>query len=411
MMTGSHKGETLGACTDCRRFWAQFRAGKLSQNEIDGFEGRLATTVGTCPVMGTASTMACLAETMGITLPGTAAIPAVHADRLRAAEASGELALRLTQNRITPDRLITPRSVENALRMLLALGGSTNAIIHLLAIARRSGVELTLDDLQDASDRVPLLVNCKPSGVGYMEDFHIAGGLPVLLKTLEPLLDLSVSTITGQTLGEILTEVSPPQPWQETIYPLNDPLGPTGSLVVIKGNLAPDGAILKASAASANLFNHRGPAVVFESPEDAARIDDPSLQITPDHVMILRNAGPVGAGMPEAGSLPIPRYLAEKGIKDMVRISDARMSGTAYGTVVLHCSPEAATGGPLALVKNGDEIELNVTEKRIDLLVDTPELSRRKKAFTPPESPERGWRKLFAEHVLPAHLGADMDFL
>ena len=362
-------------------------------------------------VMGTVSIMACLTETLGMMIPGGASPPSGTGDRARNAVEAGRCAVRIARKKLQPGSLLTRPAFLNALTVLVALGGSTNAIIHLLAIARRSGVELTLDDLQDASDRVPLLVNCKPSGVGYMEDFHIAGGLPVLLKTLEPLLDLSVSTITGQTLGEILTEVSPPQPWQETIHPLNDPLGPTGSLVVIKGNLAPDGAILKASAASANLFNHRGPAVVFESPEDAARIDDPSLQITPDHVMILRNAGPVGAGMPEAGSLPIPRYLAEKGIKDMVRISDARMSGTAYGTVVLHCSPEAATGGPLALVKNGDEIELNVTEKRIDLLVDTPELSRRKKAFIPPESPERGWRKLFAEHVLPAHLGADMDFL
>lgn len=245
-----------------------------------------------------------------------------------------------------------------------------------------------------------------------MEDLHRAGGAPVLLKQLEPLLDLSATTLTGETLGQLLEHVSPAGDWQTTIRSLADPLGSTGALVTLRGSLAPDGAVLKAAATNGELFSHRGPAIVFDSPEDAAeRIDDPSLKITPDHVLVLRNGGPVAAGMPECGSLPIPRYLAEAGVRDMVRVSDARMSGTAFGTVILHCSPEAAIGGPLALVQDGDTIELNVSERRIDLLVDEAELERRRAGFVPPPVPERGWRRLYAEHVTQAHLGADMDFL
>jgi dihydroxy-acid dehydratase len=294
----------------------------------------------------------------------------------------------------------------------MALGGSTNVIVHLLAIARRGGIPLSLDDFDAVSRRVPLLVDCKPAGKGYLEDLHFAGGVPVLLKALEPLLDLSAKTVSGKSLGEILRAASPPGDWQTTIRTLDAPLGSTGALAIIRGSLAPDGAVLKAAAASRQLMRHKGPAIVFESPEDAVnRIDDPALGITPDHVMVLRNAGPVGAGMPEAGSLPIPKYLAQAGVKDMVRVSDARMSGTAYGTVVLHCSPEAAVGGPLALVRDGDLIKLDVDARRIDLLVDEAELAKRRKAFSPPPLPARGWRRLYAEHVLPAHLGADLDFL
>lgn len=412
MRTGSYEGERLGACTDCRRYWAQYRAGQIDTDAINKVTQSLCSTPGTCMVMGTASTMASIVETLGMMAPGGATPLSGTGDRMRIGVKSGRLAVQLAQNKHTPDKMLTRASFLNAITALTALSGSTNAIVHLLAIARRAGTELTLDDLHDVAKEIPLLVDCKPAGVGYMEDFHKAGGVPTLLKALESKLDLTVPIITGQTLGEYLKDIPPPQPWQTTIRTLDNPLGGTGSLAIIRGNLAPDGAILKTAAASPELFNHKGPAIVFESPDDAAaRIDDPALNLTPDHVLVLRNAGPVAGGMPEAGSLPIPKYLAQKGVKDMVRISDARMSGTSYGTVVLHCSPEAATGGPLAWVKDGDMIELNVGKQTLDLLIDDHERKRRSESFAPPKHPTRGWRKLYADHVLPAHLGADLDFL
>jgi dihydroxy-acid dehydratase len=412
MLTGYWRGERLGACTDCRRYWAMYRAGKLSAAEIAEIEQSLCFTGGTCMVMGTASTMACCVEALGLMLPGGATPPMSSGDRLRNCVASGRCAVELARRQLRPKDVLTRGSFTNALTVLMALGGSTNAIVHLTAIARRSGIPLCLDDFDAVSRRVPLLVDCKPAGKGYLEDLHFAGGVPALLKALEPLLDLSAMTVTGKTFGELVRDTSPPGDWQTTIRTLDHPLGPVGALAIIRGSLAPDGAVLKAAAASKELMHHRGPAVVFESPEDAVkRIDDPALGITRDHVMVLRNAGPVGAGMPEAGSLPIPKRLAQAGVKDMVRVSDARMSGTAYGTVVLHCSPEAATGGPLALIRDGDPIELNADERRIDLLVDDRELERRRAQWTPPPLPSRGWRRLYAEHVLPAHLGADLDFL
>ena len=411
MMTGSWRGQRLGACTDCRRFWAQYRAGEIDAHEIEEVESALCPTGGTCMVMGSAATIACVTEAMGLMVPGGATPPAVSADRLRIAVASGRQAVQLARKPIVPGDLLSRPAFLNALTVLAALGGSTNTIIHLLAIARRADVPLSLDDFHDVAQRVPLLVDCKPAGVGYMEDLHRAGGVPVLLKALEPLLDTSVLTISGQTLGELLEHVPPPADWQTTIRTLDDPLGPTGALAVLKGSLAPDGAVIKVAAATADLLEHRGPAAVFESPEDAAeRIDNPALKLTPQHVLVLRNAGPVAAGMPEAGSLPIPRYLARQGVRDMVRVSDGRMSGTSYGTVVLHCCPEAAVGGPLALVRDGDPIELNVAERRIDLVVDVAELARRRERFAPPPLPARGWRRLYAEHVLQADLGADLDF-
>jgi len=413
MMTGFWRGERLGACTDCRRSWAEYRAGHLSEREIDEIRQALCPTAGTCMDMGSASSIACVTEAMGLMLPGGATAPSVSSDRLRIAVATGREAVKLAlRGGPRPRDILTRSSFLNGLTVLIALGGSTNTIIHLIAIARRAGIRLTLDDVEEVARRVPLLVDCKPAGSGYLEDMHWAGGVPALLKALEPLLDLSALTVTGRTLGELLAEVPPPGEWQTTIRTLDNPLGPPGSLAILRGTLAPEGAVIKVAAATPSLLHHRGPAVVFESPQDAAdRIDDPSLRITPDHVIVLRNAGPVGAGMPEAGSLPIPRYLAEAGVRDMVRVTDARMSGTAYGTVVLHCSPEAAVGGPLALVRDGDEIELNVPERRLDLLVDERELARRREQFTPPPLPERGWRRLYAEHVLQAHLGADLDFL
>jgi dihydroxy-acid dehydratase len=413
MLTGSWRGERLGACTDCRRFWARYRAGELNDEEIAEVSQALCMTGGTCMVMGTASTMACLTEVLGMMLPGGAAAPFGTGDRLRNAVASGRRAVALaTGNGPRPKDILHRIAFENAMVALAALGGSTNAIVHLTAIARRAGITLTLDDFHAAAQRAPLLVNCKPAGAVYLEDFHRAGGVPALLNVLSPLIDTSVTGVTGQTLEQLIAASAKPGSWQDTIRSLDAPLGPAGALVTLRGTLAPDGAVLKAAAASPHLLMHRGPAAVFDSPEDAAsQIDDPALDLSPDHVLVLRNAGPVGAGMPEAGSLPIPRVLARQGIKDMVRVSDARMSGTAYGTCVLHAAPEAAVGGPLALVQNGDMIELDVSERRIDLLVDENELARRREAFTPPPLPARGWARLHAQHVLQAPLGADFDFL
>lgn len=415
MMTSRHGEERLGACTDCRRFWGKFRAGEIERDEIDIIEQRLATTAGTCAVMGTASTMACLAEALGMSLPGTAAIPAVHADRLRAAEATGALAVQLALNPITPQRIITERSVENALRVLLALGGSTNAMIHLTAIAGRLGIDVSLEKLNALSDTTPVLVNLKPVGQHYMEDFFAAGGLGAVLRELQPLLNLDCLTVTGETLGERLA-AEPAYVDRSVIARAAAPLEPEGGLVALFGSLAPRGAILKRSAADKSLFEREGRAVVFSSLEDlAARIDDPDLDVVPDDFLVLQNAGPKSAsGMPEAGYLPIPKKLAAKGVKDMVRISDARMSGTAFGTIVLHVAPEAAVGGPLALVRNGDRIRLSVKERRIDLLVDEVELEARRNQL-PPEpalaANRRGYDGLYAREVLQADEGCDFGFL
>jgi len=413
MMTGRYRGERMGACTDCRRFWAQFRAGKVSREEIDVIEGNLATTAGTCAVMGTASTMACITETLGLALPGTAGIPAVHADRLRAAEASGERAVALAASGLTPDRIVTKESVENALRVLLAIGGSTNAIIHLTAIAGRRGIEISLKRLNELSETTPVLVDLKPTGQNYMEDFHAAGGVGAVLRELRPLLHLDVMTVTGETLRQRLDGASG---WVDpsVIRPARQPIQDKGGLVALFGSLAPNGAILKRAAADPTLFEREGRAVVFTSLEDlAARIDLPDLDVTPDDFLVLQNAGPRSIGMPEAGYLPIPGKLAKAGIKDMVRISDARMSGTAYGTVVLHVSPEAAAGGPLALVRNGDRIRLSVEGRRLDLLVDEAELAKRKAQWKPRTDIDgsRGYRKLHLDHVLQAEHGCDLDFM
>ena len=412
MRTGSWQGERIGACTDCRRFWARYRAGELQENEIASVEGSLCPTAGTCMVMGTASTMACIVEALGLMLPRGAAAPADSGDRLRNGVASGRRAVKLAQEGICPADVLTKAAIENAMMVLVALGGSTNAVIHLTAIAGRAGIRLTLDMLHEVARRIPLLVDCKPAGIGYLPDVHDAGGVPVLLKVLEPYLDLTTRGVTGRTLGDLLDEVSPPGDWQQTIRSLHDPLGPPGSIAALRGTLAPDGAVIKTAAATPELLKHRGQAIVFESPEDlAARIDDPELDVNPQHVLVLRNAGPVAAGMPECGSVPIPQKLSSQGVKDMVRVSDARMSGTAYGTVVLHCSPESAVGGPLALVRDGDLIELNVSEGRIDLLVDSSELVQRRTEWKTPEIPDRGWRRLYAQHVTQADQGADLDFL
>ncbi|HJO92294.1 MAG TPA: dihydroxy-acid dehydratase [Victivallales bacterium] len=412
MMNGSYKGERLGACTDCRRLWAKYRAGGLTAKEIKEIESVLCFTGGTCMVMGTAQTMACIAETIGLMLPGGATPPHSSGARLQHCAQSGRAAVELAKNNLTPKKILTRESFLNAVTVLMAVSGSTNVVVHLLAMARRAGIELTLNDFSEIAKNVPVLTDLKPAGKGYMQDLHFAGGLSVLLKVIEPLLHTETKSITGKTLKEQLIDVESPGEWQDTIRTMDNPLYPSDALAVVYGSLAPNGAIIKAAAASQKLMVHRGPAVVFESPEDAAeRIDDPSLNITPDHVMVLRNGGPVAAGMPESGSLPIPKYLAQQGVKDMVRVSDARMSGTAYGTIVLHCSPEAAVGGPIGMVKDGDIIELNVPERRIDLIIDGEESEKRKKALKKQEITGRGWKRLYKEHVLQAHLGADLDFL
>jgi dihydroxy-acid dehydratase len=412
MTTGSWRGQRLGACTDCRHYWSLFRGGALSESDVSEVEQSLCPTAGTCMVMGTASTMACMVEALGLMLPGGATPPSGSGDRLRQAVATGRRAVELARTPLAPRDILTRAAFENALVVLAAIGGSTNAVIHLLAIARRAGVPLTLEDVHATVQNVPLLVDCKPSGGMYLEDLHRAGGLPVLLKALEAMLDGSTRGVSGSSLADAVRDVPAPPSWQSTIRSLHMPLGPAGALAVLKGSLAPDGAVIKVSAATTKLMRHRGPALVFDSPEDAARrLDDESLEVTPEHVLVLRNAGPVAAGMPEAGSLPLPRRLARAGVTDMVRVSDARMSGTAYGTVVLHCAPEAAVGGPLALVRNGDPIELDVERRRIDLCVGEEELARRRQEWKPPPLPERGWRRLYAEHVLQAHVGADLDFL
>jgi len=413
MSTGRWRGERLGACTDCRRFWAQYRGGRVSDEEIADIEGRLSVTAGTCAVMGTASTMACIAEALGMALPGSATAPAVHADRLRIAEESGRAAARMIGSKLTPRAIVTPGAVENALRVLLALSGSTNAVIHLTAVAGRAGLKIGLDDLNRLAEDTPTLVDLKPVGENYMEDLDAAGGLEGVLRELKPLLHLDAMTVTGETLGERLAK---PAPYIDPaiVRPASTPIAANGGLIGLAGSLAPEGALLKRAAATPALMEHTGRAVVFASLDDLAdRIDSPDLDVTADDILVLQNAGPRSpAAMPEAGYLPIPSKLARAGVKDMVRISDARMSGTAFGTIVLHITPEAADGGPLALVRNGDMIRLSASERRIDLLVDEAELATRRATLPPrPPLPERGYGQLFERTITSATDGCDFDFL
>jgi dihydroxy-acid dehydratase len=412
MMTSRFRGERLGACTDCRRFWAKYRAGEIGADEIEAIERTLSTTEGTCSVMGTASTMAILCETLGLMLPGTAAIPAVHADRLRAAEETGRAAMRLVSGGLTLDSVLSQASFDNAMKMLLAVGGSTNAVVHVAAMAGRLGLDFSLERLNRFSDATPVLVDLKPTGQGYMEDFFAAGGVGAVLKRLAAVLDLDAMTVLGARLREFATA---DDGWIDpaVIRPLDNPVRKDGGLVGLFGSLAPNGAVLKRAAADERLFEKTARAVVFEGLADlSARIDDADLDVTEDDALVLKNAGPIAAGMPEAGYLPIPAKLARRGVKDMLRISDARMSGTAFGTIVLHVSPEAAAGGPLALVTNGDRIRISVAERRLDLLVDAAELATRRAAQpASPATNERGWLGLFKRHVLQAEAGCDLDFL
>src|SRR6476619_1764395 len=416
MVVGHHKGEVLGACTDCRRLWAKYRAGEIDDAEIEAVNGRLAPSVGTCMVMGTASTMACITEALGLSLPMSATIPAPHAERFRLAEASGKVAAALAVAKgPKPSELLTKASFRNAQVVLQAIGGSTNGLIHLTAIANRTRHRIDLEAFDKLGREVPVLIDLKPSGEHYMEHFHHAVGVPMLMAQLGNLRDLDAKTITGATLREIVAGAED-VPGQDAIRPRGNPIKPEGAMAVLHGNLAPRGAVIKHSAASPKLLQHTGSAVVFDSVEDMTlRVDDPALDVTADDVLVLRNAGPKGApGMPEAGYLPIPKKLAQQGVKDMVRISDARLSGTAFGTIVLHITPESADGGPLGLVRTGDRIRLDVPKRSIELLVDDAELARRRTAYNGPpphEGSERGYSWLFQQHVTQADEGCDFDFL
>jgi len=414
MLTGRYEGMRLGACTDCRRLWTEHRAGEIDALRMEAIQGELFPSTGTCMVMGTASTMAALTEALGMTLPGMAAIPAPLSRRLRLAEAAGRRIVEMVREDLRPSRILTRAAFENAIRVLMAVGGSTNAVVHLPAIAGRAGVPLGLDDFDRFARTTPMVASVRPAGKYHMEDLAEAGGIPVVMKALAPLLHLDAPTVTGRSLGHGLDAVSQPGAWQDVITTMDRPFKAEGGLAILHGSLAPDGAVLKVSAATPALLRHRGRACVFRDLGDlAARVDDPALPVTPESVLVLQNAGPVGGpGMPEAGSLPIPKKLLAAGVRDMVRVSDARMSGTAGGTVVLHVAPEAAVGGPLALVRDGDEILLDADARRLDLLVPEAELALRRTGWRPSAPvPDRGYRRLFGERVLQAPQGCDFDFL
>ena len=413
MLTGEHKGERLGACTDCRRFWGKFRAGEIDQQEINDVNEKLAPTTGTCMVMGTASTIALMVEAMGMSLPGAAAIPAVYAERYRHSEDVGRRIVELARSPITPQQIMTPEAITNALIVLHAIGGSTNAIIHFTAIAAKLGIRLDLEKFDQLGKKIPVLVDLKPSGDFYMEHLYEDGGLMAILQELKPFLHLDCLTVSGKTLGDEIDK-APIKEVHRVVRSAKNPVYPVGGLAYLRGNLAPRGAVIKHASATLSLLQHRGRAVVFESLEDlTTRIDDPQLDVTADDILVLKNAGPKGApGMPEAGYLPIPKKLAQAGVKDMVRISDARMSGTAFGTIVLHITPEAADGGPLAIVQNGDWIILDVEKRSIHIELSDEEIQARLQRLPKKiEIVKSGYRKLYLDTVTQADLGCDFDFM
>ena len=414
MLNGHWRGRELGSCSDCWHYNEELRAGRITEAEFEEIENSMSRSNGHCMTMGTASTMACVTEALGLTLPGAAAIPAVDSRRAQVAEAAGRKIIELVERDLKPSDILTDAAFENAIRVLHAISGSTNAILHLIAYAGRVGVDLPLGLFDDLCRSTPWLVNLKPAGEHLMEDFYYAGGLPAVMAQIKDLLDLEALTVTGQTVGENLEQVPTEIIDPRVIRTKDDPLDPGGSLVVLRGSLCPDGAVMKISAADPRLLQHEGAAVVFEDIHDlAARVDDEALEVDASSVMVLRNAGPVGApGMPEWGHLPIPAKLLKHGVTDLVRISDARMSGTSYGAVALHVAPESAVGGPLALVETGDRIRLDVQQRRLDLLVDEGELARRREAWQPPErKDERGYRRLYEDSVLQANEGCDFGFL
>ena len=412
MLNGKFRGRDIGSGTDVWRFSEELRAGRMTEHEFAEAEACMSRSAGHCMTMGTASTMACMVEALGLTLPGGAAIPAADSRRKALAQVAGNRIVELVREDLRPSRILTRPAFENAIRVNAAIGGSTNFVVHLLALAGRAGVELSLDDFDALGSRLPLLVDLMPSGRHLMEDFYYAGGLPVVIGELEELLHMDALTVTGRSLDENTAGAECHD--REVIRPLGEPVQEQAGIAVVRGNLAEDGAIIKPSAATPELLQHRGRAVVFEDIEDLhARIDDPGLDVDESCVLVLKGAGPKGyPGMAEVGNLPMPKKLVEAGVRDMVRISDGRMSGTAYGTVVLHTSPESAVGGVLALVRNGDEIELDVGGRGLHLRVDDEELNRRRAAWTPPPPHDtRGYVRLYVEHVQQAHLGVDFDFL
>ncbi len=412
MLNDRHRGKTVGAGTHTRMFWDEMQAGKIGAEEWVQLEARMTRSPGTCNTMGTASTMTAIAEALGMALPGSTSIPAMDAAHPRMAADCGERIVAMIGEDLTPQRILTRGAFLNAAAVQMALGGSTNAAVHILALAGRAGVELSLADLDAVARRVPVLANLFPSGDKLMEDFYYAGGLPALMNRIREHLALDEITVTGQPLRTQLQDREVID--DDTIRPLDRPVSPHGALAVLTGNLAPHGAVIKPSAASPAFFRHAGRALVFDSqPQLLAAMADPDLDCDENTVLVLRNAGPVGApGMPEWGNLPLPKKLLQRGVRDMVRLSDARMSGTHYGTCILHASPEAAVGGPLALLRTGDIVELDLEARRIDMRVDDAEIARRRAAWTAPPRPcARGWTLLYQQHVTQAHLGCDLDFL
>jgi dihydroxy-acid dehydratase len=412
MLRGDWRGQALGSGSDVWKYWAEKRAGHLSEEAWEEIENGIARSPGHCMTMGTASTMTSAAEALGMTLSGAASIPAADARHARMASETGRRAVALVWEDVKPRDILTADSFDNAITTVLALGGSTNALVHLIAMARRAGIPLTIDRFDDLARRTPLLANVRPAGKYLMEDFYYAGGLRALMARVRDLLALDARTVAGTTLGEAIAGAEIFN--DEVILPRERPIVASGSLAVLHGNLAPDGAVIKPAAAEARLLQHRGAAVVFENYNDmAARIDDPGLPVTADSVIVLKHAGPLGApGMPEWGQLPIPKKLLEQGVRDMLRISDARMSGTSYGACVLHIAPESYAGGPLALVRDGDIIVLDVAGRRLELDVDEPELARRRAAWRKPEPHfARGFGALYQNHIRQANDGCDFDFL
>lgn len=416
MDNGEYNGKTLGACSDCRFYWQEYQGGTVGEEEINEINAQLAPTAGHCMVMGSASTIAACAEALGMMLPGSAAAPATVNERMRLAKETGKAIVKLVEKEIRPSDIMTEKAFDNAIRTLMAIGGSTNAVIHLIAIARRLGIELTLDRFDELSRTTPFLANLRPAGEYQMKEFYYAGGVPVVLKEMSSILHIDEMTVTGKTMKENMRDIERNPTYDHVIRPFDSPLFKEGGIAVLKGNLSPSGAVIKPKAiVNEKFLKHKGRAVVFHSLEDMEnRINDPDLDVTEDSVLVLQNAGPVGApGMPEAGMIPIPKKLLNQGVRDMVRLSDCRMSGTAFGTVILHVAPEAAVGGPIGLIRDGDWIELDVENRSLQLLVSDKALAERRKAWQAPEPAlenRRGYKWLYRQHVLQADEGCDFDF-
>lgn len=412
-LRGNYAGKSLGSGSDAWKYWDERRAGNISDTEWNGLQAGINRSAGTCMTMGTAATMMGIAEALGLTLPGASSIPAVDSSHKRMAADCGRRCVEMVWEDLTPNRIVTDAACRNAAIVAMATGCSTNAVIHLIAMARRAGASLTLDDLDDLGRVTPLIANIRPSGSEYlMEDFYYAGGLRALMKQIAGRLDVSALTVTGKPMADNLDDAKVYN--DDVIRPLDYPVYHEGSLAVLRGNLCPDGAVIKPAACDPRFYNHEGPALVFDSyPEMKAAVDDENLEVTPDHVMVLRNAGPLGGpGMPEWGMLPIPKALILQGHRDMLRISDARMSGTSYGACVLHAAPESYLGGPLALLKTGDTVRLDLDNRRLDMLISDDEMARRRAAWTPPEPRyARGWGWMYSRHVTQADKGCDFDFL